>query len=99
VHLLARVCVAAEALASMQRLEKFLLLEEGTDAAPAPQVQVLFENAELAHGSKGTAEEHHGETSGKEVAVKTEEFKLSVPKFEVKPGEVCAIVGRVGSGE
>jgi ABC-type bacteriocin/lantibiotic exporter with double-glycine peptidase domain len=28
-----------------------------------------------------------------------EDFKLRIPKFEVKAGEVCAIVGRVGSGE
>jgi ABC-type bacteriocin/lantibiotic exporter with double-glycine peptidase domain len=30
---------------------------------------------------------------------KPEEFTLTVPEFEVKPGEVVAIVGRVGSGE
>ncbi len=29
----------------------------------------------------------------------SDDFKLQVPNFEVKPGEVCAIVGRVGSGE
>eukprot|EP00798_Chlamydomonas_sp_ICE-L_P017393 gene17393-23693_t len=28
-----------------------------------------------------------------------DDFKLKVPKFEVKPGEVAAIVGRVGSGK
>jgi ABC-type bacteriocin/lantibiotic exporter with double-glycine peptidase domain len=28
-----------------------------------------------------------------------EDFKLKVPKFRVKPGEVVAIVGRVGCGE
>lgn len=27
------------------------------------------------------------------------EFTLTVPEFEVKPGEVVAVVGRVGSGE
>lgn len=30
---------------------------------------------------------------------KPDEFTLTVPEFEVKPGEVVAIVGRVGSGE
>ena len=30
---------------------------------------------------------------------KPEDFTLKVPKFEVKKGEVAAIVGRVGSGE
>ncbi len=29
----------------------------------------------------------------------SDEFQLHVPKFEVKPGEVVAIVGRVGSGK
>jgi ABC-type bacteriocin/lantibiotic exporter with double-glycine peptidase domain len=28
-----------------------------------------------------------------------EDFTLEVPKFEVNPGEVVAIVGKVGSGE
>jgi len=28
-----------------------------------------------------------------------EDFKLVIPKLEVKPGQVCAIVGRVGGGE
>lgn len=28
-----------------------------------------------------------------------EEFTLTVPKLEVKPGQVCAIVGKVGGGE
>lgn len=28
-----------------------------------------------------------------------EDFRLQLPRFEVKPGEVAAIVGRVGSGE
>lgn len=30
---------------------------------------------------------------------KEDEFRLCVPKFEVNPGEVVAIVGRVGSGK
>jgi ABC-type phosphonate transport system ATPase subunit len=29
----------------------------------------------------------------------TDDFELCVPLLEVKPGEVLAIVGRVGSGE
>ncbi len=28
-----------------------------------------------------------------------EDFRLQLPRFEVKPGEVAAVVGRVGSGE
>ncbi|KAG2483865.1 hypothetical protein HYH03_017317 [Edaphochlamys debaryana] len=28
-----------------------------------------------------------------------EDFRLNIPKFEVKPGEVVAVVGRVGSGK
>ncbi len=36
------------------------------------------------------AELHYGDPN---------EYKLRVPKFEVNPGEVVAIVGRVGSGE
>lgn len=28
-----------------------------------------------------------------------EDFRLQIPKFEVKSGEVVAVVGRVGSGE
>ncbi len=28
-----------------------------------------------------------------------EDFRLNIPAFEVKSGEVVAVVGRVGSGE
>ncbi len=28
-----------------------------------------------------------------------DDFKLHIPRFEVKPGEVAAIIGRVGSGK
>lgn len=30
---------------------------------------------------------------------KADDFKLHIPRLEVRPGEVVAIVGRVGSGK
>jgi len=71
----------SEAMASLKRLENFLLLEESKDAPKSEEVQAVFKDAVLCHHKSG------------------DDFKLTIPKFEVKPGEVAAIVGRVGSGK
>uniref|UniRef100_A0A7S0R450 Uncharacterized protein n=1 Tax=Chlamydomonas leiostraca TaxID=1034604 RepID=A0A7S0R450_9CHLO len=72
----------SEAVASMARLEKFLLLEESVDHPSSKETEVQFDDAQLVHSKE-----------------KADEFKLNIPKFSVKPGEVVAIVGRVGSGK
>ncbi|GFR52364.1 hypothetical protein Agub_g14922 [Astrephomene gubernaculifera] len=72
---------ASEAVASLQRLEKYLLLDEFDDPPKSKIVEARFDNAVLSYpGSK-------------------DDFKLQVPRLEVKSGEVVAVVGRVGSGK
>ncbi|KAL6759443.1 ABC transporter [Haematococcus lacustris] len=71
----------SEAIASIQRIEKFLMLEEGSDHPRSSNTEVRFKDAVLSHSSN------------------KEDFRLKIPKFEVRPGEVAAIVGRVGSGK
>ncbi|GLI63446.1 hypothetical protein VaNZ11_006418 [Volvox africanus] len=72
---------SSEAIASLKRLEKYLLLEEFEDPPKSKVVEARFENTVLSYpGSK-------------------EDFRLQIPTFEVKSGEVVAVVGRVGSGK
>eukprot|EP00967_Tisochrysis_lutea_P044214 scaffold53545_cov16-Tisochrysis_lutea.AAC.2 len=71
----------AQALASMRRLEDYLLLDEQQPQPQSKMVEVNFVNAELVHPSA------------------PDDFKLVIPKLEVKQGQVLAIVGRVGGGE
>ncbi|KAF5825528.1 hypothetical protein DUNSADRAFT_8977, partial [Dunaliella salina] len=71
----------SEALASMQRMEEYLLLDEEQRQPQSKMVEVNFVNAELVHPSA------------------PDDFKLVIPKLEVKQGQVLAIVGRVGGGE
>mmetsp|Transcript_12259 Transcript_12259/g.33459 ORF Transcript_12259/g.33459 Transcript_12259/m.33459 type:complete len:1462 (-) Transcript_12259:707-5092(-) len=71
----------SEALASMRRLEDYLLLDEQQPQPQSKMVEVNFVNAELVHPSA------------------PDDFKLVIPKLEVKQGQVLAIVGRVGGGK
>ncbi|EFJ46358.1 ABC transporter [Volvox carteri f. nagariensis] len=72
---------SSEAIASLNRLEKYLLLDEFDDPPKSKDVEAKFENAVLSYpGSK-------------------EDFRLQIPNFSVKSGEVVAVVGRVGSGK
>ncbi|KAG2422455.1 hypothetical protein HXX76_016025 [Chlamydomonas incerta] len=72
---------SSEAIASLQRLERYMLMEEFEDAPKSKIVEARFDNTVLSYpGSK-------------------EDFRLNIPTFEVKTGEVVAVVGRVGSGK
>jgi ABC-type bacteriocin/lantibiotic exporter with double-glycine peptidase domain len=68
-----------------------LLASRNTVGTSKPfRPQNLQVELEIHCCSQEDAELHYGHP---------EEFTLKVPKFEVNPGEVVAIVGKVGSGK
>jgi ATP-binding cassette, subfamily C (CFTR/MRP), member 1 len=75
---------AAEGYASLQRVEKFLLL-------PIEH----HENKPSANKAPGAF--IHNATFTYKMA--KDDFSLHIPHFEVKPGEVVGIAGKVGSGK
>uniref|UniRef100_A0A383WNY2 Uncharacterized protein n=1 Tax=Tetradesmus obliquus TaxID=3088 RepID=A0A383WNY2_TETOB len=73
----------SEALASIARIEEFMLKHVPTDAEGAVKASrpgTWIRNAQF---------KHHGK----------ENFVLNVPEFSVNPGELVAVVGRVGAGK
>eukprot|EP00775_Hariotina_reticulata_P004687 gene4687-4939_t len=73
----------SEALASIARIESFMLREVPTDAdgvTKSSRSGVRIRNAQF---------KHHGKDN----------FVLNVPEFSVAPGELVAVVGRVGAGK
>eukprot|EP00878_Enallax_costatus_P000230 GHUV01000294.1.p1 GENE.GHUV01000294.1~~GHUV01000294.1.p1 ORF type:complete len:1290 (+),score=442.33 GHUV01000294.1:122-3991(+) len=73
----------SEALASMQRIEAFLLQDVPTDAegvTKSSRAGIRIRNAQFKHYGK-------------------DNFTLNVPEFTCNPGELVAVVGRVGAGK
>uniref|UniRef100_A0A383VW30 Uncharacterized protein n=1 Tax=Tetradesmus obliquus TaxID=3088 RepID=A0A383VW30_TETOB len=73
----------SEALASINRVEEFMLKEVPTDAVgvkKSTSAGVKIRNAQF---------KHHGDSA----------FRLNVPEFSAAPGELVAVVGRVGAGK
>ncbi|WIA12457.1 hypothetical protein OEZ85_012492 [Tetradesmus obliquus] len=73
----------SEALASIARIEEFMLQHVPTDAegiSRSSRAGVKISNAQF---------KHHGKDN----------FTLNVPEFSVRSGELVAVVGRVGAGK
>lgn len=67
-----------------------MCLESKCAVLTVSQSDQLTSSCMLVHCLQENAKLHYGHP---------EEFTLTVPQFSIKPGEVVAVVGRVGCGE
>ena len=87
-----RLCCHAEGRTSLKRIEEFLLdPDTHANASFDGDNRSIFTKMPNGINVKDAILQFDGhEGRG---------FKLTIPRFEVKPGEVVAVVGRVGAGK
>lgn len=83
--------IFAEAASSLESIQRFLIESDKDDEERSNADKDLHGNAKAGIHLQHAAFRYDGHDG--------HGFKLTVPKFSVEPGEVVAIVGRVGAGK